>query len=158
MPHRQRATARETIIHNGAAYYRYPNSSSASHRNYFICGSGKVRPRPMLHRVIWEEHNGPIPAGGLIHHKDENPLNNDPANLQLKSRSEHSRLHCRLGGTSAEEHKRKIGEANKKRWAKAPVMRSGTCVTCGLPFSRRGFAKMIYCEPCSPHRRPNRKR
>ncbi len=36
------------------------------------------------------------PAGLVVHHKDEDPTNNDPSNLQLMSRSEHTALHNRL--------------------------------------------------------------
>lgn len=45
------------------------------------------------HRVIYEQHHGPIPEGWHIHHIDEDPLNNDPSNLQALSPRDHSRLH-----------------------------------------------------------------
>jgi len=46
-----------------------------------------------LSRYIWRFFNGPIPDGWVIHHKNSNPLDNHPDNLQAMSRSEHSRLH-----------------------------------------------------------------
>jgi hypothetical protein len=32
-------------------------------------------------------------ADEQVHHKDKNPLNNDPSNLELMDRAEHERLH-----------------------------------------------------------------
>lgn len=48
------------------------------------------------HRMIWEEINGKIPEGFVIHHKDHNRSNNDIDNLELMSRSEHAKLHGKL--------------------------------------------------------------
>lgn len=45
------------------------------------------------HRVIWEQYHGKIPKGYIIHHKDENKLNNDISNLQLVTRAQHSKIH-----------------------------------------------------------------
>jgi hypothetical protein len=53
-------------------------------------------------RIIWEENHGiQIPGGYYIHHVDGNCRNNDPANLQLVTPLEHSRIHpydpkCRI--------------------------------------------------------------
>lgn len=47
----------------------------------------------MEHDVVWEVANGPIPDGYEVHHRDENPINNDLGNLQLLTRLEHKRLH-----------------------------------------------------------------
>lgn len=44
-----------------------------------------------LHRAIWEHHYGPIPDYHDIHHKDENPLNNDISNLECVDRGKHHR-------------------------------------------------------------------
>lgn len=45
------------------------------------------------HRLVWIKHNGEIPQGFVIHHIDENPLNNSLENLELLSRSVHAKLH-----------------------------------------------------------------
>lgn len=48
----------------------------------------------LLHRKIWEEFYGQkIPDGYVIHHRDENPLNNDISNLQLMTHEEHLSHH-----------------------------------------------------------------
>lgn len=45
------------------------------------------------HRVIWEECNGPIPKGMVVHHIDGDRRNNDISNLKLVTRAEHSHIH-----------------------------------------------------------------
>jgi hypothetical protein len=45
-----------------------------------------------VHRMVWEEHNGPIPEGGIVIFLDGNPLNCDIGNLQMITRAEHARL------------------------------------------------------------------
>lgn len=42
-----------------------------------------------LHRLVWEEVHGPIPAGQICAFKDGNKQNCDPANLVLRTRREH---------------------------------------------------------------------
>lgn len=42
----------------------------------------------LKHRIIWEEHNGPIPKGYNIQFRDKNPLNCSIDNLYMISRSE----------------------------------------------------------------------
>lgn len=48
------------------------------------------------HRYIMEQHLGRrlLPEED-VHHKDENKLNNDPSNLELLTRSEHSSYHAK---------------------------------------------------------------
>lgn len=47
-----------------------------------------------LHHVVWEEHNGPIPAGHKVCFKDGNHLNCAIENLELLSNSEQVRKHA----------------------------------------------------------------
>jgi hypothetical protein len=47
-----------------------------------------------LHRYVWEEHNNrKVPKGYVVHHKDEDKTNNDPANLECITDSNHKILH-----------------------------------------------------------------
>ena len=83
---------REVIRHNGRNYYRHPKSPLRHKRVYWW---GRTKTGVMgLHRQIWIDHFGDIPKGFIIHHKDDNPLNNDISNLEIMAKSEHSRMHC----------------------------------------------------------------
>lgn len=55
---------------------------------------GKTRGnRSMMHRDVWEFHNGKIPDGFDVHHIDENKSNNAIENLECLSKAEHTRLY-----------------------------------------------------------------
>lgn len=44
--------------------------------------------------VVWEKHHGrKVPSGFVVHHKDRNPLNDDPSNLEALSRADHIAEH-----------------------------------------------------------------
>ena len=48
-----------------------------------------------LHRVLAANMIGrPIASNEVVHHRDEDPSNNAPANLQVMTRAEHARLHA----------------------------------------------------------------
>ena len=49
-----------------------------------------------LHRVVWEVHNGEIPGGYDIHHKDHDKTNNQIDNLELVNSGEHRSLHVKM--------------------------------------------------------------
>jgi hypothetical protein len=46
-----------------------------------------------MHRLVWIEHNGPIPPGHEVHHIDSDKRNNRIDNLELVTKSEHVRRH-----------------------------------------------------------------
>lgn len=48
----------------------------------------------LVHRLVWEEHNGEIPDGMDVHHKNGNKHDYSIDNLELISRTEHHRLHA----------------------------------------------------------------
>lgn len=58
-------------------------------------GHLKVRNGKTIHRMVWEYYNGNVPEGYVIHHKDENKLNNSIDNLQLLTRKEHKIFHMK---------------------------------------------------------------
>lgn len=78
----------DRIVYKGIEYRRYPNAKRRNNRVYYVATGGAH-----LHRVIYKEHYGPIPDGWHVHHKDDNPLNNDPGNLEALPRSRHARHH-----------------------------------------------------------------
>lgn len=57
-----------------------------------------------LHRYIWEKHNGEIPKGFIIHHKDNDRTNNNIENLECISRSDHSKGHKKPKNIKKEEY------------------------------------------------------
>jgi hypothetical protein len=52
--------------------------------------TGKNR---LMHRIIWEESNGPVPDGFELHHINGDEQDNRLENLQMLSPSDHQRLH-----------------------------------------------------------------
>ncbi len=86
---------RDVVEFNGITFIRFPESKSLSIRRYFypFARGRRVKGVGALHQAVWVAHFGPIPKGYEIHHKDENPLNNDIANLECLTRSEHGLRH-----------------------------------------------------------------
>jgi hypothetical protein len=81
-----------------------------------ITAKGYVRKnRVMMHRIVWEKHNGPIPDGFEIHHIDEDKENNDISNLELVDTLTHKRIHsgCKLIDGEWWKPCRKCGEMKK---------------------------------------------
>ena len=71
-----------------------------------------------LHRYIYEQYNGPIPKGYIVHHKNEDKLDNSPKNLIMMTRGEHTKLHQAgntntLGKYHTKESKQKMSETKK---------------------------------------------
>lgn len=84
----------ETIVFNGIPYRRYPNSKKRSERLYYKRSAYKRfgGTTGYLHREVWEHHNGPIPEGYSIHHKngyDDNSIES----LELVTAKEHANHH-----------------------------------------------------------------
>lgn len=51
--------------------------------------------RKRMHRYVWEFHNGEIPEGYQVHHKDKDKANNKIENLELIPFSAHAKLHSK---------------------------------------------------------------
>lgn len=81
----------ECIVFNGQTYRRYPDSLNRSDRVYYSRSEdGKAK---RLHVALYEYYNGAIPEGYHIHHKDENPLNNNLDNLECIKAFDHISKH-----------------------------------------------------------------
>ena len=63
--------------------------SIRQHNSFLFKKVGMPNKWVELHRLVWEEHNGPIPKGYKIVFLDGNPLNCDISNLSLVTQSEH---------------------------------------------------------------------
>jgi HNH endonuclease len=108
------------------------------------------------HRWLWEQANGPIPEGLILHHRDGNKVNNDLSNLELMSRGKHTRHHKRKWVDGCKRCSicknfqplenfyhaiRKSGKDKGKRaigsWCKAcHAKRIKKCVDCNKPINR----------------------
>ena len=70
------------------------------------------------HRYIMEQILGrKLTKDEVVHHIDGNKLNNDPSNLQVMSRAEHTRLHSKMGSYAfTEETIERLREKIKDAW------------------------------------------
>jgi len=76
---------------------------------------------------VWEKANGPIPDGFVVHHLNEDKLDNRLENLGIMAAGEHSRHHnqrvhplvkiCEVCGQSYEPHITKRKRAKTCSWA-----------------------------------------
>ena len=104
------------------------------------------------HVYLYEKEFGKIPKGNVVHHVDEDKLNNDLSNLVCMTRGDHASLHHKSHIT--EETKAKISAANlgKKRTEKhkANMSASSTqkkairCIELGIDYeSERAASKVL---------------
>lgn len=101
----------ERVDWNGITFYRYPESHRRNLRVYFAPAPDQVKKGvEMLHREIYKAHHGPIPPGRHVHHRDGNPLNNDPSNLEILTPSEHAKEHV------GDEAHARLRESGRKRF------------------------------------------
>ena len=82
-----------SVVYNGKTYRRQPNGTQRTHRVYYWRHDSWKESPQSLHRQIYIDSFGPIPSGMHIHHKDHNPFNNAPSNLQLIEAGRHSSHH-----------------------------------------------------------------
>ena len=122
---------------------------------YYSCGNYYQRKGVRLHRAVWEYHNGKIPDGFHIHHKDGNRSNNQIENLEMLSRSDHLSFHMNKP-ERIEKSKKDVkiaieaarkwhgtdegyafhSELAKNYWENAPQI-TYTCDFCGKEFQSR---------------------
>ncbi|WP_366522307.1 HNH endonuclease signature motif containing protein [Acidovorax sp.] len=123
-----------------------------------------------MHRVVWEHHNGPIPAGCHIHHINGDKSDNSLENLECLGASEHMRhrsaernatpegLSKSLAALdlarpkAAEWHGSEAGrkwhsENGKRAWESRERVEL-QCSHCTKPYF--GFAELVKRGFCSP--------
>jgi len=99
------------------------------------------------HRAIAAHALGrELTASEDVHHVDGNPENNDPGNLDVLLKADHTRLHS-TGRMPSEETKRKMSEARRKR---------RTAYLIGICGSRHAQCKL--CRPDVARRMSDSKR
>ncbi|NBV88785.1 MAG: HNH endonuclease [Betaproteobacteria bacterium] len=99
------------------------------------------------HRLVWESHHGPIPAGHHVHHKNGDKRDNRIENLELLSSFEHHKQHFLEHGAT-EEHKQRAAEILKSTWAAMPMLKL-KCVECGSEFEKKKHTRHGAAQYCS---------
>ena len=112
----------------------------------------------LLHREVWKHFNGEIPEGYVIHHIDGDPSNNDLANLQMLTRSEHVKLHmgvkkyvCKFCGKEFESKGNVKGECYfcsescSDKWYYRNNQEIRICEECGKEFYAYKYKKIRFC-------------
>jgi hypothetical protein len=163
--HRPSVTV-DTIVFNGIAFRRYPDSPRWSDRRYYRpTGTHIKRGIKNLHREIWQAAHGAIPPGWVVHHKDGNALNNELANLEALPAGTHRRHHAEhlseavraaararldtIRPLAAAWHRSAAGrqwhrEHGQRRCAtRAP--RAYACAHCGKAARSSSFGKALFC-------------
>ena len=123
--------------------------------SFYLCGLYYQRKGKRLHRSVWEYHNGTIPKGYHVHHKDGNRANNDISNLALMHGSDHLSEHMSKEERKALSRERvsiAIAEAPKwhrskegKEWHskhgkdtwKKRTTQTYTCTYCGKDYQTK---------------------
>lgn len=92
---------------------------------FYLCGNYFQHRGKRLHRTVWQYHNGAIPKGYHVHHKDENKSNNSIENLELVKAEEHSRYH--MNNEARKARSREIADRIRpltKAWHSSPEGRA----------------------------------
>lgn len=103
-----------------------------------------------LHRIIWEIHNGPIPKGFDIHHKDGDKLNNVIHNLECMSHADHLAIHMKQNSEKVHawhkspEGRKKLGAKASKLMAERPFI-TFNCPQCLKDFQSQNIHRVKYC-------------
>lgn len=115
-------------VHRYIKKYNIPKNqySGRDENGHFLytTGGGRYKAkqkngrRILEHRLVWEEHNGEIPEGMMIHHIDENKKNNNIDNLQCITYKEHNNIH------SHEPWNKGLTTKTNKKWKQAMEKRS----------------------------------
>lgn len=157
----------ERVVHRGITYTR--NLSTQGHgAPYFMHDFRPLEREGLLHRVIWEEHYGPIPDGVVIHHIDGDTGNNEIVNLEAHSQSSHMKGHharakfegiekrCERCGavfrdSSRGQHGRfcsdgcQVSAAGFRRRASGVDKEERVCIVCGNTFMVRKWTATKTC-------------
>lgn len=106
------ATVSKYVMYDGLKFYK-------DKKGYWISESNRKTPPKRLHVYVWEKHNGKVPKGFHIHHKDHDQDNNDIENLELMEVWKHLSYHGKLNGIDARENLLKNAQPKAIEWHKS---------------------------------------
>lgn len=128
---------------------------------YYLCGRYFQRKGSRLHRQVWIYHNGKIPKGYHVHHKDLDPVNNNIKNLQLLPYGNHLKYHAGLPENieAKKEHMEKILRPKAIEWHKSEAAKElhrrigkikkrrypMKCLICGNEYMSAHPSRSKYC-------------
>ena len=78
------------------------------------------------HKYVWQKHNGRVPKGFQIHHKDHDTANNDISNLELVDVQSHAAYHAKKRLAENPEYRARFHAAGieaAKEWHKSDAGR-----------------------------------
>lgn len=168
----------ETITFNGVEY------RLMGARRYYLSQTAKNRDRKgakSLHVAIWEFYNNrKVPDGCMVHHKDEDPFNNDIGNLECISIKQHLSMHGKKNWKNKEYRKRglkQLRDAGKKakEWHRSPEGRKWhsehgkrvaenmpdihkVCKQCGKEYIAKRTFSQFCCDLCGENYRGRHRR
>lgn len=88
-----------SVRYGGIMFTRDPENKRRHLRVYYWPGRGdRNNGVKALHVEIHKAEVGPVPAGWHVHHKDGDPLNNDPSNLEAVTPADHAERHFAMEG------------------------------------------------------------
>ena len=94
---------RKRRLNSGEKHHNWKGGVTHTSRGYKIIRApswykGYVDPagRAPEHMILWCEYNGKteVPEGSIVHHRNEDKLDNTKDNLELLSKSEHAATHA----------------------------------------------------------------
>lgn len=86
-------------------------------KDYWWVNSGAYKSNRSEHRLIASFHyNQEIPTGYIVHHRDRNAQNNNPANLEIMTQEAHKRLHRDLMVGDINPMRRAVHEWSADKW------------------------------------------
>ena len=112
----------------------YPNSNFSS-QDYMWVNLGRVTKAE--HRLIAEYATGQkVPVGHVVHHRDFNSLNNDPANLEIMSKQAHDEYHGSMIRGDNNPMRRAKANWTEEQWQQYRGVSSPSVLTNGENNSR----------------------
>lgn len=130
-------------------------TSAYTGRQEACMGGYKFSKGTRVHRLVWINHNGAIPEGSVVHHKNGIKDDNRIENLELMTLSEHASLHAPDTRAGRLKGLPKMQEA-ARLWHKGPAGKDWHKKNYQLTKDRLHAKKPHVCEQCGKEYGSNR--